>query len=79
MKAASGEAASIEPITAIEIGSVAQQALVASDCPARPASVKMIGICAPSTACAATSTITLRRARRSSAGGGVIAVVMAQA
>ena len=47
MKAESGVAVSIEPITMAEIGSVAQQAFGAKDCPASPPMVKIIGICAP--------------------------------
>jgi hypothetical protein len=67
MSAESGVADSIEPSTIIEIGSVAQQGLGASDCPASPPIVKIIGICAPRIACAATRTATLRRARVSEA------------
>jgi len=52
----------IEPPTMIEIGSVAQQAFEASDCPASPPSTKIIGICAPTKACAAASTMTFLRA-----------------
>ncbi|GGH48052.1 hypothetical protein GCM10011341_09540 [Frigidibacter albus] len=37
--------------------------MLASDCPASPPTVKIIDICAPRIACAATSTATLRRAR----------------
>ncbi len=60
MKAESGVAESIEPSTISEIGRVARQALGASESPARPPRVKIIGICAPSTAWAKTSTATLR-------------------
>ncbi len=60
---------SIDPITVIVIGRVAQHRLEASDCPAKPAMVKIIGICAPKMAWAATSTQTLRRAKASSNGG----------
>jgi len=42
-----GVADSMDPKTAIEIGSVAQQMLLAKVCPAKPAIVKIIGICAP--------------------------------
>ena len=66
MMADTGVAESMEPSTIIEIGSVARQTLVASDCPANPPTRKIIGICAPRKACAATSTATLRRARLSS-------------
>ena len=65
MIADNGCAQSIDPITAAEIGSVAQQAFGARLCPARPAMVKIIGSCAPKIACEATRTSTLRRARRS--------------
>ena len=47
------------------IGNVAQQMLGASDDPASPAMVKIIGICAPRMAWAATRTSTFRRARES--------------
>ena len=47
MKAEMGVAVSIEPMTAQLIGSVAQQAFGASADPASPATVKIIGICAP--------------------------------
>ena len=57
---------SIEPSTIIEIGSVAKQMLEASDWPASPPMVKIIGICAPRMAWARTRTNTLRRARLSS-------------
>jgi hypothetical protein len=50
MKAEIGVAVSIEPITAQLIGSVAQQAFGARLDPASPATVKIMGICAPSTA-----------------------------
>lgn len=63
MKAEIGVAVSIEAITIIEMGRVAKQALGASCLPARPAMVKIMGICAPNTACAATRTYTLRRER----------------
>lgn len=65
MKAEIGVAVSMEPITAAVIGRVAQQILGARLCPARPATVKIIGICAPRIACAATRTRTLRLARLS--------------
>ena len=63
MKAESGVADSIEPMTISEIGSVARQGLGASDWPASPPTTKIIGIWLPSTAWASTSTVTLRRAR----------------
>ena len=50
------------------IGSVAKQTLEASDWPASPPMVKIIGICAPSTAWAATSTATFLLARAFSMG-----------
>ena len=65
MKAEIGVAVSIEPITIAEIGRVARQAVGANCLPARPATMKIIGIWAPSTACAAARTRTLRRARLS--------------
>ena len=55
-----------EPSTISDRGSVDQHGFDASDCPASPPTMKIIDICAPSTACAATSTATLRRARRTS-------------
>jgi len=76
MKAASGVAVSMEPSTISEIGSVAQQMLVASDWPASPATTKIIGICAPRIACAATSTATLRLARESGATAGAAGWLM---
>jgi hypothetical protein len=54
-------------MTIMVIGSVAQHLFGASDEPARPAMVKIIGSCAPRIACAATRTKTLRRARESEA------------
>jgi hypothetical protein len=60
--AESGVAVSIEPITIIVIGSVAQQMFGARLNPASPAMVKIIGSCAPRMAWAATRTRTLRRA-----------------
>ena len=65
MKAEIGVAVSMEPMTMAEIGSVARQGFGANCLPARPAMVKIIGIWAPRTACAATRTRTLRRARLS--------------
>ena len=65
MKAEIGVAVSMEPMTVIEIGSVAQQMFGARLDPANPAMVKIIGICAPRIAWAATRTRTLRRARES--------------
>jgi len=50
------------------IGSVAQQAFGASDDPASPAMVKIIGNCAPSMPWAATRTATLRLAMASDMG-----------
>ena len=47
MKLEIGVAVSMEPITIKLIGSVAQQAFGAKDCPASPPMVKIIGICAP--------------------------------
>ncbi len=79
MKAASGVAVSIEPSTVSEIGSVAQQGLGASVEPASPAMVKIIGICAPRIAWAATSTQTLRRARESGSERGAVRSVMVPA
>ena len=64
----SGVAESMEPSTISEMGRVAKQILLASDCPASPPTTKIIGICEPSTACASTSTATLRRARVSEWG-----------
>ena len=61
MKADKGVAESIEPTTIIEIDKVAQQAFDARVCPASPAIVKIIGICAPRIAWAATSTQTFLR------------------
>ena len=75
ISAESGVADSIEPSTINEIGSVARQGLGASDWPASPPMVKIIGICEPRTACAATSTATLRRARPSRAGKDAISVM----
>ena len=46
-----------------EIGSVAKQTFEASDWPARPPTMKIIGICAPRIACAATRTATFLLAR----------------
>ncbi len=43
----SGVAVSIEPMTIMVMGSVAQQTFGASDDPASPAMVKIIGSCAP--------------------------------
>ncbi len=65
MKAEIGVAVSMDPMTAKLIGRVAQQWLGASESPASPAMVKIIGICAPRMAWAATSTATLRLARLS--------------
>ncbi len=42
-------------------GRVARQGFGLSDCPARPATIMTIGICAPRKACAATRTATFRR------------------
>ena len=42
-----GVAVSIDPTTDMVMGRVAQQMFEASVCPARPAIVKIIGICAP--------------------------------
>jgi len=67
-----GVAVSIDPTTDMVIGRVAQQMFEASVWPARPAMVKIIGICAPRTACAATSTQTLRRAVLSSDKAAVL-------
>ena len=61
-------AVDIEPKTIIEIGSVARQGLGASIEPASPPITKTMVICEPRMACAATSTATLRLARRSSMG-----------
>ncbi len=47
--------------TIIEIGIVAKQRFDASDCPANPAIVKIIGICEPNNPCIATKTNKLRR------------------
>ena len=66
MIAETGVAAIIEPRTMSEIGSVARQALLASDWPASPPTVKIMGICAPNRAWAATRTATLRLAFLSS-------------
>ena len=71
MKLEIGVAVSMEPMTIKLIGSVAQQAFGASDCPASPPMVKIIGICAPKIAWAATSTRTLRLARLSSMSWGM--------
>ena len=60
-----GVAVSMEPMTVIVIGSVAQQGFGARLDPASPAIVKIIGNCAPRMAWAATRTRTLRRARES--------------
>jgi hypothetical protein len=67
MKVDSGVAVSIEPTTSIVIGSVARQGFGASICPASPPTMKLADICAPRIACAATRTVTLRRARMSEA------------
>ena len=45
-----GLADSMDPSTIIEIGSVAQQGFGDRTCPARPPTVKIIGICDPMTA-----------------------------
>ena len=37
----------IEPNTIKDIGSVAQHILISKDCPAKPATINSIGICAP--------------------------------
>ncbi len=63
IRADTGVADSIEPSTISEIGSVAKQIFEASDCPARPPTTKIIGICAPRNACARTRISTLRFAR----------------
>ena len=47
MKVEIGVAVSIDPITIRLIDSVARHLLGASVCPASPATVKIIGICAP--------------------------------
>ena len=76
MSMESGVAVSIEPMTIMVIGRVAQQTFGARLDPASPAMVKIIGSCAPRTAWAATRTRTLRRAEESevlfggAAGGG---------
>ncbi len=68
MMAESGVADSIEPVTAMVIGSVAQQGFEARVWPDSPATMKTIESWEPRIACAATRTITLRRARASEAG-----------
>ena len=55
-----GEAVIMEPKTIIEIGRVAKQAFEARDWPASPPTVKIIGICEPSMACANIKTTTFR-------------------
>ena len=65
MIADTGVADSIDPSTISEIGRVAKQMLVASDCPASPATTKIIGIWLPRNAWAQTRTATLRLARLS--------------
>ena len=75
MTHATGLAKIIDPPTIREIGRVAQQGFDASDCPARPAMVKIIGICAPRMACASTRMVTFRLARASSAGVRVASVM----
>src|SRR6056297_3477030 len=62
----SGLAASMEPTTMSEMGRVAKQGLDDNCCPTQPATTNIIAICEPSSACARTSTITLRLARASS-------------
>ena len=71
-----GVADSIEPSTMSDMGRVAKQMFDARDCPARPPTTKIIGICAPKMAWAATRTATLRLARLSSGRRAVS--VMAQ-
>ena len=55
-------AVSMEPMTVMEMGRVAQHGSGLSIWPERPPRVKWIGICAPRMACAATRMVTLRRA-----------------
>src|SRR6185436_20498427 len=56
-------AVSSEPTTTIEIGNVARLGSGASTWPANPATMMLIASCDPKTACANTSTATLRLAR----------------
>jgi hypothetical protein len=51
----------MEPMMIIEMGIVAKQMFDAMDCPASPAMIKSIGICAPRVACARIRIMTVRR------------------
>ena len=64
MKPDRGRALRAEPSTIIDMASVAKQGLGDSIWPANPPMVKIIGICAPITACAMTRMMTLCQARR---------------